>query len=92
MLHGCRAPRDGPARGPGPGAPEVEMARSHRQSMLMKRRKRSKTLDRLRKAYANTRREERARVVEKLGKVAPWLKEDYLQSRAAQEPPRSPRP
>jgi len=23
MLHGCRAPRDGPARGPRPGAPEV---------------------------------------------------------------------
>ena len=67
------------------------MARSHKQSMLMKRRKRAKTLERLRKAYANTRREERVRVVEKLGKVAPWLKEEYLQVRAAQAPPRTPR-
>ena len=66
------------------------MARSHKQSMLMKRRKRAKTLERLRKAYANTRREERARVVEKLGKIAPWLKEEYLQTRAAQAPPRTP--
>jgi hypothetical protein len=60
--------------------------------MLMKRRKRAKSLERLRKAYGNTRREERARVVEKLGKIAPWLKEDYLQARAAQAPSRSPRP
>lgn len=68
------------------------MARSHKQSVLMKRRKRAKTLERLRKAYANTRREERARVVEKLGKVAPWLKEDYLQARAVEAPSRTPRP
>ena len=57
------------------------MARSHRQSMLAKRRKRAKTLDRLRKSYASTRREERARVVEKLRRVAPWLKEEYLQAK-----------
>jgi hypothetical protein len=68
------------------------MARSHRQSMLMRRRKRAKTLDRLRKSYANTRREDRARVVEKLRKIAPWLKEDYLQARTAQAPARSPHP
>lgn len=57
------------------------MARSHSRSMLAKRRKRAKTLERLRKAYAETRREERARVVEKLRRVAPWLKEEYLQAR-----------
>jgi hypothetical protein len=68
------------------------MARSHKQSMLMKRRKRAKSLERLRKAYAGTRREERARVVEKLSRIAPWLKEDYLQARAAQAPPRTPHP
>jgi hypothetical protein len=73
-----------------PARRRSNMARSHKQSMLMKRRKRAKTLERLRKAYANTRREERARVVEKLGKIAPWLKEEYLQTRAAQAPPRSP--
>ena len=58
------------------------MARSHRRSMLAKRRKRAKTLERLRKSYSETRREERARVVEKLRRVAPWLKEEYLQARA----------
>ena len=68
------------------------MARSHKQSMLMKRRKRAKSLERLRKAYASTRREERARVVEKLSRIAPWLKEDYLQARADQAPPRTPHP
>jgi len=68
------------------------MARSHKQSMLMKRRKRAKSLERLRKAYATTRREERARVVEKLTKIAPWLKEDYFQARTVQAPPRAPNP
>ena len=60
--------------------------------MLAKQRKRAKTLERLKRAYANTRREERARVVEKLRKVAPWLKEEYLQTtKTAETAPRPPR-
>jgi hypothetical protein len=57
------------------------MARSNRSSNLAKRRKRAKTLDRLKRMYAGTRREERTHVVEKLRKVAPWLGEDYLQAK-----------
>jgi hypothetical protein len=57
------------------------MARSNRSSNLTRRRKRSKTLDRLKRMYAAARRDERTHVVEKLRRVAPWLREDYLQAK-----------
>jgi hypothetical protein len=57
------------------------MARSNKMSQLARRRKRAKTLERLKRMYAGTRREERTLVVEKLRRVAPWLKEEYLQAK-----------
>ena len=57
------------------------MARSNRYAKLARKRKRARTLDRLKRQYANTRREERTLVVEKLRRVAPWLREEYLQAK-----------
>jgi hypothetical protein len=57
------------------------MARSNRTAKLSRKRKRAKTLDRLKRQYASTRREERTQVVEKLRRVAPWLREEYLQAK-----------
>lgn len=57
------------------------MARCNRYAKLARKRKRAKTLDRLKRQYANTRREERTLVIEKLRRVAPWLQEDYLQAK-----------
>jgi hypothetical protein len=57
------------------------MARSNRYAKLTRKRKRAKTLDRLKRQYASTRREERTLVVEKLRRVAPWLREEYLQAK-----------
>ena len=61
------------------------MARSNRDAKLTRKRKRAKTLDRLKRQYAKTRREERTLVVEKLRRVAPWLREEYLQVKARSE-------
>lgn len=57
------------------------MARSNRYAKLARKRKRARTLDRLKRQYANTRREERNLVIEKLRRVAPWLREEYLQAK-----------
>lgn len=57
------------------------MARSNRDAKLARKRKRARTLERLKRQYANTRREERAQVIEKLRRVAPWLREEYLQAK-----------
>ena len=57
------------------------MARCNRYAKLVRKRKRAKTLDRLKRQYANTRREERTLVIEKLRRVAPWLREEYLQAK-----------
>ena len=61
------------------------MARSNRDAKLTRKRKRAKTLDRLKRQYAKTRREERTLVVEKLRRVAPWLREEYLQVKPRSE-------
>jgi hypothetical protein len=57
------------------------MARSNRAAKLTRKRKRARTLGRLKRQYASTRREERALVIEKLRRVAPWLQEEYLQAK-----------
>ena len=44
-------------------------------------RKRAETLQRLKRQYASTRREERTHVIEKLRRVAPWLPEEFLQAK-----------
>lgn len=61
------------------------MARSNRNAKLARKRKRARTLDRLKRQYAKTRREERTLVVEKLRRVAPWLREEYLQAKPRAE-------
>ena len=61
------------------------MARSNRDAKLTRKRKRARTLDRLKRQYAKTRREERTLVVEKLRRVAPWLREEYLQVKPRSE-------
>jgi len=57
------------------------MARSNREAKLTRKRKRARTLERLKRQYASTRREERTHVIEKLRRVAPWLREEYLQAK-----------
>jgi hypothetical protein len=57
------------------------MAHDHRRSWLQRLRKRAKTLKRLQQRYEKARREERALLVEKLRRVAPWLSEEHLQTK-----------
>jgi hypothetical protein len=57
------------------------MARSNRKAKMDRGRKRAETLERLKRQYASTRREERTHVIEKLRRVAPWLPEEFLQAK-----------
>ena len=54
----------------------------HRRSWLRRLRKRKETVKKLKKRYQASRREERTLIVEKLRRVAPWLTEEDIGSKA----------
>lgn len=54
----------------------------HRRSWLRRMRKRKETVKKLKKRYQASRREERTLIVEKLRRVAPWLTEEDIGSKA----------
>ncbi len=54
----------------------------HRRSWLRRMRKRKETVKKLKKRYQASRREERTLIVEKLRRVAPWLSEEDIGSKA----------
>lgn len=58
------------------------MAKDHRRSWLRRQRKRKDTLKRLKKRYQASRREERTILAEKLRRIAPWLTEEDLGTKA----------
>lgn len=54
----------------------------HRRSWLRRIRKRKETVKKLKKRFQASRREERTLIVEKLRRVAPWLTEEDIGSKA----------